>query len=76
MGALIAQVTAFHAETGSLFAEGESATTLSSLVGELVNLLNAELLGSTSDSHLTGLVARDHLVGSDFPVLVTAVLLG
>jgi len=75
MGASFVQVFASHAEAGSVFAEDESATTLSSLLGELVNLLNAELLGDTSDSHLTGLGARDHLVGSGSPV-VTAVLLG
>lgn len=71
----LVQVFASHAERSTVLSESEGAATLTSPGCELLNLLLAELLRGSSDSHLTGLSARDHLVGSDSPV-VTAVLLG
>jgi len=75
MGASIAQVLASHAETDGLLGELEGAATLSSFGSEFIDSVSAVLLGDTIESHLASLSARDHLVGSDFPV-VAAVTLG
>lgn len=75
MGALGSEVTASLAQGVALLSEGKSATSLSSLGSELVNLVDALLFGDSADSHHAGLSARDHLVGADLGI-VAAVVLG
>ena len=69
MGVLLGEVSASVAQAVALLSESETAATLSSLRGELVDLVVALLLGDTVDSHHAGLSAGDHLVGTDIGVV-------
>lgn len=75
MGTRVSEVAASLAQGVALLSEGKSATSLSSLGGELVDLVDAFLFGDSIDSHHAGLSAGDHLVGTNLGV-VAAVVLG
>jgi hypothetical protein len=70
------EIGASLAHADSLVTEGKGAATLSSLGTELVDLVDAVLLGDSADSHLAGLGARDELVGSDSVVGGARLFLG
>jgi len=63
------------AESGTMRSPFEGATSLSLLGSVLVDDAGAFLLGLSMDTHHAGLGTRDHLVGTDLPV-IAAVLLG
>lgn len=63
------------AESGTVRSPFEGATSLSLLGSVLVDDADAFLLGLSMDTHHAGLGTRDHLVGTDLPV-IAAVLLG
>lgn len=63
------------AESGTMRSPFEGATSLSLLGSVLVDDADAFLLGLSMDTHHAGLGTRDHLVGTDLPV-IAAVLLG
>jgi len=63
------------AESGTMRSPFEGATSLSLLGSVLVDDAGAFLLGLSMDTHHAGLGTRDHLVGTDLPI-IAAVLLG
>jgi len=63
------------AESGTVRSPFEGATSLSLLGSVLVDDAGAFLLGLSMDTHHAGLGTRDHLVGTDLPI-IAAVLLG
>lgn len=63
------------AESGTVLSPFEGATSLSLLRSELVDDAGAFLLGLSIDTHHAGLGTRDHLVGTDLPI-IAAVLFG
>lgn len=63
------------AESGTVRSPFEGATSLSLLGSVLVDDADAFLLGLSMDTHHAGLGTRDHLVGTDLPI-IAAVLLG